>query len=221
MTANIEIEKIPNNFMDRIQKTFDKWAKTGRDELMEKEHANSVIKCLNSIKFEKKFSFLDIGCGNGWVVRRVASLKNSGQVVGIDKSANMIKKARSLASSPKQKFVKTDLIKWTTQKKFDYIFSMESLYYVESLEKALKKIYVLLNYGGEIYCGTDFYKDNKATAIWQEKMNLKMHLLSKKEWKQAFENAGFIVRTRQIKDKNSLRKWKRDFGTLFIIGKKD
>ena len=206
--------------MDKIQKTFDKWAKIGRDDLMEKEHANSVIRCLNSIRFIKNFLFLDIGCGNGWVVRIIAAKKNSKQVFGIDKSSVMIKKARDLASTSNQIFIKTDIITWRTQKKFDYIFSMESLYYVDSLEKALKKIYSLLNRGGVFYCGTDFYKDNKATSIWQEKMNLKMHLLSKKEWIKAFEDAGFTVRTRQIKDKKSSKKWKRDYGTLFIIGKK-
>ncbi len=51
-------------------------------------------------------------------------------------------------------------------------------------------------------------------------MNLKMHLLSIKEWIKAFEDAGFIVRIRQIKDKKSKKKWKREYGTLFIIGKK-
>ncbi len=206
--------------MDKIQKTFDKWAKIGRDDLMEKEHANSVIKCINSIRFKKNFSFLDIGCGNGWVVRMVAAKKNSKQVLGIDKSAGMIKKARGLATDPNQTFIKTDLNTWRTQKKFDYVFSMESLYYVDSLGKALKKIHSLLNDQGVFYCGTDFYKDNKATAIWKEKMNLKMHLLSIKEWIKAFEDAGLIVRTRQIKDKKSKKKWKREYGTLFIIGKK-
>ncbi len=205
--------------MDKIQKIFDKWSKINRDQLMEKEHANSVIKCLNSIKFGKNFSFLDVGCGNGWVVRKVASLKNCKDATGIDKSANMIKKAKLLATSPNQSFKKIDLVKWKTQKKFDYVFSMESLYYVDSLDKALKKIHSLLKHGGEFYCGTDFYKDNKATVNWEKKMKVKMHLLSKKEWKDIFEKAGFKVRTKQIKDKNSTRKWKREFGTLFIVGK--
>jgi SAM-dependent methyltransferase len=220
VTANIEIIKTFEMYMDKIQKTFDEWAKIGRDDLMEKEHANSVVKCINSIQFKKNFSFLDIGCGNGWVVRMVAAKKNSRQVIGIDKSAGMIKKAKELASTSNQIFIKTDLNAWRAQKKFDYIFSMESLYYVDSLEKALKKIHGLLNEDGVFYCGTDFYKDNKATAIWKEKMNLKMHLLSIKEWIKAFEDAGFIVRTRQIKDKKSNKKWKREHGTLFIIGKK-
>ena len=42
---------------------------------MEHEHAKSVQKFLNSISFDKPFSFLDVGCGNGWVVRKIAEMK--------------------------------------------------------------------------------------------------------------------------------------------------
>jgi len=48
--------------MDKIRTTFDEWAKIGRAELMEKEHSKTVLKFLNSIPFEKQFSFLDVGC---------------------------------------------------------------------------------------------------------------------------------------------------------------
>ena len=42
----------------------------------------------------------------------------------------------------------------------------------------------------------------------------------KKEWRKLFQNAGFIVKTKHIKDLKSKKKWKREFGTLFILGKK-
>lgn len=151
---------------------------------MEKEHSGSVLKLLKSIRFERKFSFLDIGCGNGWVVRRIATKKHCKEAVGIDKSSNMIKLAKSLSNSKKETYVKAELKSWKTKKKFDYVFSMESLYYVESIEESLKKIHSMLKPNGVFFCGTDFYKDNKATSIWSKKMNVKMHLLSKEEWKK-------------------------------------
>ena len=97
---------------------------------------------------------------------------------------------------------------------------MESLYYADSVEKVLRKIYTLLSPGGQFVCGTDFYSDNKATARWKKIMNIQMHLYSKKEWKRLFTNAGFEVKTKQVKDPKSEKKWKREFGTLFIIGVK-
>ena len=52
---------------------FDNWALIGRDERMAKGHAVSVKEMLKlAITGQKKFSFLDVGCGNGWVVRKMA-----------------------------------------------------------------------------------------------------------------------------------------------------
>ena len=51
-------------------------------------------------------------------------------------------------------------------------------------------------------------------------MKIQMHLHSKKEWKEFFKNVGFITTTKQIKDLKSNEKWKKEFGTLFIIGTK-
>jgi len=85
--------------MDKTTKVFDSWAKTGRAEEMEEGHGVTVGKFLGSISFDKQFSFLDIGCGNGWVVRKIAQLAKCKMAVGIDKSKNMIKRAVSNSTS--------------------------------------------------------------------------------------------------------------------------
>ena len=206
--------------MDKVRTTFDEWAKIGRSELMEKEHSKTVLKLLNSIRFEKPFSFLDVGCGNGWVVRKISQIQNCKKAVGIDKSQNMITKAKSKKKSSKENYLRTDILSWKFNGKFDYIFSMESLYYSTPMESALKKIYKLLKPGGQFFCGTDFYNDNKATIEWSKKMNIPLDLRSKKQWKKMFEEIGFETKTKQVKDHSNRKKWKREFGTLFIIGKK-
>ena len=206
--------------MDKVRTTFDEWAKIGRSELMEKEHSKTVLKFLNSIRFEKPFSFLDVGCGNGWVVRKISQIKNCKKAVGIDKSQNMITKAKSKKKSSKENYLRTDILSWKFSGKFDYIFSMESLYYSTPMESALKKIYRLLKPGGEFFCGTDFYSDNKATIQWSKMLDISLDLRSKKQWKKMFEEIGFKTKTKQVRDSSNRKKWKREFGTLFIIGKK-
>ena len=54
---------------------FSEWASIGRDEGMQKNHWNAVKNMLQTlIKGQSKpFSFIDAGCGNGWVVRKVKS----------------------------------------------------------------------------------------------------------------------------------------------------
>ena len=206
--------------MDKVRKTFDKWAENGRAELMEEEHGKNVSKFLQTLSFDKPFTFLDVGCGNGWVVRKIASKKNCKKIIGIDKSKKMIIQAKKKTVNNKEKFIHTDIESWSYKGKFDLIFSMESIYYADSIEKALKKIYKILKPGGMFFCGTDFYTDNKTTARWANIMKIQMHLHSKKEWKDLFQNAGFNVKTKHIKDLKSKKKWKREFGTLFILGKK-
>jgi len=214
----MEIKKRKN--MDGVKKTFDKWAQNGRAELMEAEHGKNVSKFLQAISFDKPFTFLDVGCGNGWVVRKIAKEKNCKKAIGIDKSKKMIIQSKKKMDSKKEEFINTDVESMKYKGKFNFIFSMESLYYADSIEVALEKIYKLLKPGGKFYCGTDFYTDNKATARWANIMKIQMHLHSKKEWKESFQNAGFKVKTKQIKDLKNRKKWKREFGTLFIIGTK-
>ena len=206
--------------MDGVRKTFDKWAQNGRAELMEIEHGKNVSKFLQTVSFDKPFTFLDVGCGNGWVVRKIAKEEKCKKSIGIDKSKKMILEAIKKTSIGKEKFIHTDIETWKYKGKFDFIFSMESLYYADSIEIALEKIYKMLKPGGQFFCGTDFYTDNKATARWASIMKIQMHLHSKKEWKKFFQNVGFTVKTKHIKDLKNKRKWKREFGTLFIIGTK-
>ncbi len=205
--------------MDRVRETFDKWAQNGKAELMEEEHGKNVLKFLGSISFDKPFTFLDVGCGNGWVIRKIVKEKNCKKAIGIDKSKKMIIQAKKKTES-KEEFIHTDIESIKCRGKFNFIFSMESLYYVDSIEIALEKIYKLLKPGGQFFCGTDFYTDNKATARWAGMMKIQMHLHSKKEWKEFFKNTGFNVKTKNIKDLKNKKKWKREYGTLFIIGTK-
>lgn len=206
--------------MDQMKELFDVWAKRGKSELMEKEHRKTVTKFLRTVSFEKPFSFLDVGCGNGWIVREIAKLRNCKWAVGIDKSENMIENALAKKKSSKEEYVKTDLESWKYTGKFDYIFSMESLYYSVPMEPALRKVYKLLKRGGQFFCGTDFYSENKITRRWKDQMKIPMDLRSKKEWKEVFERMGFQTKLKQVRDPQNSKKWKRELGTLFVIGRK-
>ena len=205
---------------DKTSKLFDRWAKSGRSEEMEKGHGTTVNKFLDKLSFEKPFTFLDIGCGNGWVVRKISQLSKCRKAIGIDKSKSMIEKAKIKKILDKESYITTDLESWNYTEKFDVIFSMESLYYSVPMESALKKIYKLLKRRGVFYCGTDFYKDNSLTTRWIKDMAVPMDLRSEMEWKKMFNDIGFKTKTKHVLDQKNKSKWKREFGTLFVIGKK-
>ncbi|MBA4718232.1 MAG: methyltransferase domain-containing protein [Nitrosopumilus sp.] len=114
--------------MNDVKKIFDKWAQNGRAELMESEHGSNVSKFLQTIVFDKPFTFLDVRCGNEWVVREIAKKNNCKKSIGIDISKNMIIQAGKKVDNNKELFVHTDIESWNYKGKFDFIFSMESLY---------------------------------------------------------------------------------------------
>ena len=206
--------------MDKTSKLFDTWAKTGRSEDMEKGHRITVNHFLDKLSLKKNFRFLDIGCGNGWVVRKMSQNSFCVKAIGIDKSKMMIKNAKSKILSDKESYFVTELEKWKTKEKFDVIFSMESLYYSVPMESALEKVFKLLKKDGVFYCGTDFYSDNHLTTRWVKDMNVPMDLRSEKEWKKMFRDIGFNTSSKHVTDPKNKSKWKREFGTLFITGRK-
>ena len=206
--------------MDKTSKLFDVWANTGRSEEMEKGHGTTVNQFLDKLSLKENFRFLDIGCGNGWVIRKMSQNPFCAKAIGIDKSKMMIKNAKSKISSEKEIYFSTELEIWNTKEKFDVIFSMESLYYSVPMEPALEKVFKLLKKNGIFYCGTDFYSDNTLTTRWVKDMNIPMDLRSEKEWKQMFREVGFITRSKHVTDSKNKSKWKRQFGTLFVIGRK-
>jgi len=206
---------------DRTTRKFDYWAKNGMAERMQKGHGRSVVQMLSTIKRDRKFRFIDIGCGNGWVVRDVAVDTNCLACIGIDKSPNMIRSAELNSRHPNEHYYCASIEDWTyTGKKFDYAFAMESIYYAYDIKKALANVYELMAPGGVFLCGTDFYAENRATTRWAKDMGITMHLLSEPEWESLFTGAGFAAHVTHIRDPDDRLVWKQKFGTLFIRGLK-
>ena len=59
------------SYMRKVRDVFDEWAESGKDLGMETGHADAVEEMLEfSLKerseIGEQFSFLDLGCGNGW-----------------------------------------------------------------------------------------------------------------------------------------------------------
>ena len=180
---------------------FNEWAHLGKDEGMERNHKESVDRMFGFIvnKLLNDFSFLDIGCGNGWVVERILSDYGHScyEAVGIDGASEMIQKAKKrqnfLSTLKKPSYFKWDLNDLHSfDKKYDVIFSMEVLYYLKCPQTALNTIYNnILKEGGCFIMGIDHYKENIPSLRWPKELNVPMCTFSVSEWKNMFLNAGF------------------------------
>ena len=198
---------------------FSEWAEKGKDIGMEKGHASAVEDMINfaiqdRINLERNFSFLDLGCGNGWVVRRVETDPLCVRAVGIDGAKQMIEKATQ--GDSKSEYLHKNIDTYSSPDKFDLIHSMEVLYYLEDPALTIKKIAdSWLNKEGRLIAGVDLYFENTESHSWEEKVGTKMMMLKEAEWIEIFLSAGL----KEVKSwrSNQNKDWA---GTLVLTGKK-
>lgn len=106
------------------------------------DYGASLIELLNPTKKER---ILDLGCGTGELTYQISNL--SKEVVGIDKSEEMINSAR-------ENFVDINFEVGTAEnlnftKKFDVVFSNATLHWVKNYQDAIQSIYRSLVPGGK------------------------------------------------------------------------
>ena len=198
--------------------TFNKWAILDKDKGMERGHASSVSKMFDIFSNESSiinnpFNFLDLGCGNGWVVRKILENKNCTYALGVDGAPEMIKKAKNLDS--RGEYININIEDWAFNKDYNIIFSMETFYYFKDLDSVLKKVYSSLSNRGLFIIGIDHYLENKPSLNWDKEFNLSLNTLSIDEWISKFKISGFKNIKYIIHDK------KEDWnGTLILYGYK-
>jgi len=195
---------------------FGEWADLDKDFGMEKNHKNSVQHMLDFVlKDATPFSFIDAGCGNGWVLKEVVKTSNCQKAIGIDGSFKMIKKAEKL--HPEFEYFCADLNEWNPEQKVDIVHSMEVFYYLEDPRALIQRIFdYWLKTAGRLIIGLDFYLENQVSHDWPESCGIDtMKLFSENEWSQFFTDAGFhSVKTWRFGKENN---WE---GTLIVTGLK-
>jgi predicted TPR repeat methyltransferase len=195
---------------------FGEWAERGRDEGMAKGHQQAVDHMLGMvINNQNPFSFLDAGCGNGWVVRQVAKHTECISAAGVDGAKQMIDKAQKL--DPNNSYTCADLSSWNPNAPVDIVHSMEVLYYLNDPFSFLQNVYdSWLKAGGVLIFGLDFYKENVDSHSWPEDCGVStMHLFSKDHWLRLLNDVGF---SNTLSYQYGYKKgWA---GTLILKGKK-
>ena len=196
---------------------FSEWAGKGKDEGMERGHAASVNEMLNlalatNNLSRRPFTAIDIGCGNGWVVRKLQCLENCLSAEGVDGSTSMIEKAIQI--DPNGKYSVAMLPQWRPNNPVDLIHSMEFLYYLLDPVSMIKIIHdEWLNSGGVFVAGVDHYFENKDSLEWPTALDVHMTTLTQQQWHEAMLSAGFsdvkVIKT-GVKD--------NFIGTLTMLG---
>src|ERR1700675_769284 len=82
------------NHTNLLREEFNRWAEAGRGEGMEQDHLPIALPVLEKMRLAATDNVLDVGCGSGWLARRLAEMVLEGRVGGMGVSDEMIRVAR-------------------------------------------------------------------------------------------------------------------------------
>jgi len=220
-----------------LQKEFNRWAEAGRGEGMEQDHLPITLPVLEKMRLGATDNVLDVGCGAGWLSRRLAKLVPQGRVVGMDISDEMIRHARRASVDFENlMFVTGEVAEIPWQPNFfSHAISVESSYYWPDPAAGIRDIFRVLQEGGSAWILINYYRDNEHCHQWGDLLAVETHLLSAQEWAEHLCAAGFQNVTRErivdlspspevytgrwFRDVEHLRAFKAE-GALLVCGTK-
>ncbi|MEM6764415.1 MAG: methyltransferase domain-containing protein [Bacteroidota bacterium] len=178
-------------------------------------------------------AILDIGCGTGELSSQIS--EHCKEVVGIDKSTNMITQAKQ--NYPALTFLEMDAASFQLDRQFDAIFSNATLHWVADFRGAIQCIYDHLRQGGRMVIEFGG-KDNVGAILKALKDSLRQrgyieqaafnrwYFPSVGEYTSELEKAGFRVLsaehydrpTQLIDNENGIKDWLTMFGKDYLKG---
>ena len=173
---------------ERLRREFNQWAEQGRGEEMENHHISITEQTLAVMDLKPGQRALDMGCGAGWATRLMARVvatgERTGQVIGLDVSDEMIRRARASSTSyDNVMFVvgSAERIPWE-ENFFDKVLSVESFYYYADQERALAELFRVMAPRGELFILINLYKDNPYSLRWVDELKVPVQVRSEQEY---------------------------------------
>ena len=164
---------------------------------MNSSHSNLTDWGLTHVLIEKQFRILDVGCGGGRTIQKLAAVATEGKVSGIDYAAGSVAVARqtnaSLIDSGRVEIQHASVSQLPfSDDTFDLVTSVESQYYWPDLLKDMNEIRRVLKPGGRLIIVAESYKGGRFNVILLPIMwMLRSTLLSIEEQRKLFHDAGY------------------------------
>ena len=175
--------------------------------LMNLSHSDLTDWGLQHVPIEKRLTILDVGCGGGRTIEKLAAMSADGVVHGVDyaagsvaascaRNAELIKKGRveiHRASVSQLPF---------PDNRFDLVTAVETQYYWPDLPNDMREILRVLKPGGSLIVIAEHYKGGKNDLVQQPVMKfLRSAHLSLEDQRTLFSNAGY-VEVRLVEEKS-------------------
>lgn len=165
--------------------------------VMNMSHSRVTDWGLKHVPIEKHFAILDVGCGGGRTIQKLAAVATEGMLCGVDyakgsiaasraKNAQLIKDGRveiQQASVSQLPF---------PDGKFDLVTAVETQYYWPDLVEDMREILRVLKPGGGLLVIAESYKGGKNDNLLRPVMKLlRSTHLSVAEQQELFSAAGY------------------------------
>ena len=177
---------------ETLREEFNRWAEAGRGDSMEQDHLPITLPVLSKMRLAASDNVLDVGCGSGWLSRRIGKTVSEGRLVGMDISDEMIRIARrNSADQHNLMFMVGEVAEIPWQPDFfSHVISVESAYYWPNPAAGIKEIFRVLQPGGSAWMLINYYRDNPHAHQWGAQLAVPTHLLSAEQWSELFRQAG-------------------------------
>lgn len=183
---------------EQLRQEFNQWAEDGRGTEMERHHLDITEKTIQKMEIRAGERILDLGCGTGWATRLLARLvgdgsEGSGQVVGLDISDEMIRKARATSRDFENVMYvvgPAHEIPWQ-ENYFDKVLSVESFYYYPDQDRTLAELFRVMSPRGRMFILINLYKDNHYSLRWVDALKVPVQARSEAEYVQLFKAHSF------------------------------
>ena len=174
-----------------------KW--TGRFfvRAMNEGHSTMTDWGLSHVTIQKNFTILDVGCGGGRTVEKLAALASEGMVCGIDYAEGSVIGSRAhndqLIKAGRVAIEKASVSQLPfPENHFDLVTPVETQYYWPDLAEDMREILRVLKPGGKLVVIAETYKGGKYDKLkWPVMWLLRSSHLSLNDHRQLFAGAGY------------------------------
>jgi SAM-dependent methyltransferase len=181
-------------------------------EDMNESHFNLTSWGLEKIKIENNFLVLDIGCGGGKTVNRMAERADQGKVYGMDYSDDCVKWSIDF-NMDLIKENKVEIFQGTVEnipfeaEKFDLITAVETIYFWPDIKANFSEVRRVLKTGGTFAIINEMYESEVFSDRNTEFAAIgNMNILSPEELKIILSEVGFNnIEIDLVEEKNWLR----------------
>lgn len=165
--------------------------------VMNVSHSSVTDWGLKHVNIEEHFSILDVGCGGGRTVEKLAALATKGVVYGVDYAKGSIAASRHknlrLIQAGRVQIEEASVSQLPFSKdKFDLVTAIETQYYWPDLIKDMQEILRVLKPNGTLIVIAENHKkreDNKLPH--PPKKRMKYTVLGANEHREVFLSAGY------------------------------